>query len=218
MRLGAGARARIVELRRRGLGLGDEIGQRLDAGVRTHHQDIGGVDELRDRDEILERVIGQVLEQRRIDRDRGRGQEQRVAVRRRPRRHAHPGIPCRPGPVVDDDGLAERSTKRGREDAGDDVGRPARRERHDQRDRPLRIGGAGGHRREDREHGGSAAPASDFPKSSMRVLRRSTEASGNSIAPAISIGRSPRSGPSWVNVGPCVTSRLTLRPPGRRGC
>src|SRR5262249_18625038 len=45
---------------------------------------------------------------------------------------------------VDDDGLAERHVQRRRQNAGNDVGWPAGRKRHDQRDRPLRPGGASG--------------------------------------------------------------------------
>jgi hypothetical protein len=119
----------------------------------ANDEHVGRVDELRDRDEILERIVRQVLEQRRVDGDRRRGEEQRVAVGRRPRRHAHAGVASGARPVVDDDGLAQRSMQRGRENVGDDVGRPARRERHDQGDRPFRIGGARGQHREHRQRG-----------------------------------------------------------------
>jgi len=156
MRLGAGARARIIERAGRGLGARDQAGDRLDAGIGAHEQHVRGIDELADRHEILERIIGQIAVERGIDRDRGRGEQERVAVGRGARRDRHAGIAAAAAAVVDDDGLAEGFLERHRDDARDDIGRPARRERHDQGDRPFGIGGvrdAGGdeHRRQGRE-------------------------------------------------------------------
>ena len=73
-----------------------------------HDQHVRRIHELGDRREILDRVVRQVLEQRRIDRDRGRGEQQRVAVRRRARHLPHADIAGGAAAVVDHDLLAER--------------------------------------------------------------------------------------------------------------
>ena len=72
-----------------------------------HHQHVRRIHELGDRRKILERIVGQVLEQRRVDRDRGRGEQQRVAVGRRARDLAHADVAGGAAAVVDDDALAE---------------------------------------------------------------------------------------------------------------
>ena len=143
MRLGAGARAAVAE----GVGLRfrprDQIGDRLDAGIGTHHEHVRRVHQLRDRREVLDRIVGQVVEQRGVHRDRGRGHQQRVAVRLGARGLSHADVAGRAAAIFDDDALPERLRHEGRKDAADDVGRSARRERHDHRDRPVRIFGSG---------------------------------------------------------------------------
>src|SRR5262252_6926096 len=80
MRLGAGAGTRIIELVGVRLGLHNEVGQALDGRIRLDDQDVGGVDEFGYRHEVAKRVVGQIFKQRRIDCDRGGGQQQRVSV------------------------------------------------------------------------------------------------------------------------------------------
>ena len=153
VRLGADAGRGVVVLVRLGLGLGDQVGDRGDAGVRLHEQHVRRVHQLRDRREVLDRIVGQVLEQAGIHRDRGRGEQQRMAVRIGARHQRHAGVAAAAGAIVDDHALAERLRQRLGQDARDDVGRPAGRERHDQRDgagRIVRLGGRGRQRGQQR--------------------------------------------------------------------
>jgi hypothetical protein len=140
VRFGPGPRGRVVESVRMRLRLGDQIGQRPDVGIAAHEQHIGGVDQLRDRREILGGVIRQGLEQGRVDGDRRRRDEERVAVGRRAGCDSHAAIAGGAAAIVDHDALSQSLRQGGGEDARDDVGRPARRERYDEGDRALRIG------------------------------------------------------------------------------
>jgi hypothetical protein len=165
MRLGARAGARIIERARRGFRARNQIGDRLDVGLRAHEQHVGRVDELADRHEILQRVVGQIVVERLVDGDGGRGEQQRIAVGRRPRCNGHAGIAASAAAVVDDHRLAQRLLQGERDDARNDVGRPARRERHDQGDHALGIGSVRGHGDDERrgrcQYGGQRMPTAD---------------------------------------------------------
>ena len=91
-----------------------------------HEQHVRRVHQLRDRREVLDRIVGQALEQAGVHRDRGRGEQQRVAVRVGARHHRDAEVAAAAGAVVDDHALPERLRQRLRQDARDDVGRPAR--------------------------------------------------------------------------------------------
>ena len=83
----AGAGRGIVEPAGLRLGVLDEIGDRLHRQRRVDHQHERHVRHQPDRDEILDRIIGQILEHADVDRHGGRCRhQQRVAVRRRLRR------------------------------------------------------------------------------------------------------------------------------------
>ena len=58
MRQRAGSRRRVVEVARLLLGVRDETAERVDPQIRPHHEDTGEGDELGDRHEIPERVVG----------------------------------------------------------------------------------------------------------------------------------------------------------------
>ena len=64
----------------------------------------------------------------------------RVAVRRRARDDRGADIARRAGAIFDHDRLAERLLQMAADDARQDVGRAARRERHDERDVARGIG------------------------------------------------------------------------------
>src|SRR5262249_29695047 len=93
------------------------------------------------RREILHRIVGDVLEQERIGRMRAVGaHQQRVAVARRLSHIGGRDAAIGALAIVDDDVLVESDTERLRDDAGDNVGTAAGAERHDDCDRPARIG------------------------------------------------------------------------------
>jgi hypothetical protein len=74
--------------------------------VDDHHP--RGADDKSDRDEIIELIVLDVLHEVGIDRKRGTGREQeRVAIRRHPRRSRRSDRPIGARPIVDDERLAE---------------------------------------------------------------------------------------------------------------
>ncbi len=85
------------------------------------------------RQEILDRVVRQSRNQRRIGRVRAhRGNAEGVAIGRRVRQRVHRNHAPRPAAVVDYDLLAERVSHRRCQQPREQVGGAARRKRHDQ--------------------------------------------------------------------------------------
>ena len=85
----------------------------------------------RDRLEVLERVVADALVEVRVgDERRERGQHHGAAVGRRLGERGERDAAALPGPVLDDDGLAEGRSQALGEDARDEVGRLAGREAH----------------------------------------------------------------------------------------
>ena len=126
----------VVELAGIGLGLGDQLLHGLRA-VGANDQQRGVLRGQRDRREVLKRVVGQILGGDRVHHQRDvHGDQQRVAVRRglRDLLCADRGIAA--GAVLDHDRLAPALGQLLAEQACHEVGRPARRERHDELHRP----------------------------------------------------------------------------------
>ncbi len=127
---GAVAARRHVELARVGARVGDQrahvgdaVGGRL---RRVHDEDVRHAGDERDRREVLDRVVGHLRIQRRIDRLRAdRSHQQRVAVGRRLGDEIGAQVAAGAGLVLDDEALAEGLGELGRERAGEDVGRAA---------------------------------------------------------------------------------------------
>jgi hypothetical protein len=103
-----------------------------------HHQHEGQRGELRDRREVVDRIIGQLLQGRR-DRKADRVDEEGVAVRRRLRDDlgADRAAPARA--IVDNHGLAPTLAETLRHQPGDVVGGAAGDERNHELDRLSRI-------------------------------------------------------------------------------
>ena len=129
-----------ADLVRVSLGVGDELGERLvgQLGVDDEHQRRPLHDQP-DHGEIVDRAVGHrdVVQVLRVGERIG---EQRVAVRRRARGKGAADHARAAGLVLDHDGLADPLLHQRRRQAGRHVGQSARRERHDEGDRPLRIG------------------------------------------------------------------------------
>jgi hypothetical protein len=104
-------------------------------------QKIGGGSEHRDRREALHRIVADVLIDDGADDEGARiAEQQRMAVRLR-----LGGRPCPDGaagarPILDHDALPQHDRETLPDEPCHDVGRPARRERHDDPDRLYRIG------------------------------------------------------------------------------
>ena len=157
----AGPGRRIGDLAGIGLGVGDELRDRVRRHRRVHHHGVGHVGEQRDRREILHAVERHGGEQSVVHGVHAHGVEQDgVAVRRRARDRAGADIAGRAGAVLDHHRLAHRLVQMRGDDARQNVGRAARRPRHQQRDRAGGIGlRGGGAQRRCRRDGGEDGKA-----------------------------------------------------------
>ena len=85
----------------------DELGERSRPKPGPHQQDRRRVGDAADLREVLDRIVRQVRIKPRRNRQRGVGQEQRVAVRRRANHQRGTGGAARAATVLDDHRLAE---------------------------------------------------------------------------------------------------------------
>src|SRR6218665_456646 len=132
-------RGRESEHARPGLGQRDELGHvvRWQSGVRHDHERAAG--ELRHGRKVFIQLVAEVFEERGADRMRSGCQHQRVAIGRAARRPLGPRVAARAGPVVDDELLAGLLRQLLRQHARHDIRCAARRVRHDQPDRLVRV-------------------------------------------------------------------------------
>jgi hypothetical protein len=79
----------------------DEILERFHAQRRRHHERALGITDPGDAGEILERVVGKIAVQRRVDRESGGTDEERVAVGRGLRDEGRADRAARAGAVLD---------------------------------------------------------------------------------------------------------------------
>jgi len=152
--LGPKARRWIVDLAWIALGIGDEFRHRLHWQLRVDHQHDGTAGDHRHRGKALDRVVVEIFVDRGPDGERPWcGEEQRVAVGLRACGRLGADRSASPArPILDHDRLPERRSNAVRDQPGRDID-PARRERHDDLDRPVRIGLGG------RRTGGKRAKA-----------------------------------------------------------
>ncbi len=141
MQHAASARTAIGVLARVLLQLFQEALEVLGGELRVHGHDVGGVGEIGDRLEVLDRIVGQVIGAAGgVHGHRGHGGDgQRVAVGVGAR-----GFGCADGAasaalVFHNHGLAQFLAHALRHQARDDVGRAARRERNNHADRLARV-------------------------------------------------------------------------------
>ena len=80
--------------------------------IRAHEDHVRCIDQFADRREILEWVVRQIFVERRIYRDGGRCEQQRIAIRRGAGDHAHARIAAPTAAIFDDHRLAERLRER----------------------------------------------------------------------------------------------------------
>jgi hypothetical protein len=117
----------------------DEVRDCARGNGRVHDERIWRAADQADRRKTGYGVVAELLVERRTDGERcDVAGEDRVAVGCRAGRDLSADGPSRTAPVIDDDLLAERVAQRGGYDPRDDVGRAARRERHDIAQRPVR--------------------------------------------------------------------------------
>ena len=139
------------------LRIGDELRHGVGRDRFLDHRHPMPEDGVRDRHEILLRIVAGIFVHRRRRPPCSRVEQQRVAVRLRGRRGLGAGIGAGAGTVVDDDVLAEPRRELLRQEPRHHVVGRARRERHDHPDRLGGIGlrrGRGRGRRERRRNEG----------------------------------------------------------------
>jgi hypothetical protein len=143
---GAGPRRSIVDLAGIGLGVGDELGERLPRRIVLHHHPEGVAAYPDDVGEIRGRIERRLLHERKTE-HRDRHLRDRVAVGLGGGSHlAGPERAGAARPVLDHERLAEMPFSRARERAHADIGSAPGRPRHDQGHRSrreiLRLRGA----------------------------------------------------------------------------
>ena len=130
----------VVQLARPGARERDELLQVLRRHVGMDDVQARHLGEQRDRLEVLDRVVGELVEDERVDRERADvAEDQRVLVGRRGDL-GHRDVAGAARLVVDVDALAEQLAELDRGRAGDDLRAAAGRERHDEADRLGRPG------------------------------------------------------------------------------
>ncbi len=116
---------RHVDLAWIGLGVGDELGDRLGRNRWIDHHDVGHAHDARDRRDVGNEIEIELVVERCVDRVRRSHQQQRIAVRRRAHDRLGPDIAAGARPVLDDEWLAEPLRQPLTDEARDDVGRAA---------------------------------------------------------------------------------------------
>jgi len=108
----------------------EQIGQRIDRRIGLHQEQVGRRANQRDRREIGERIVGQLVVKVRVERVPGGDNDQRVAVRRRLGQRLRCNRAARTGAVLDDDCLAPAFGQLIAQRAPDNIDSAAWRERH----------------------------------------------------------------------------------------
>ena len=116
---------RHVDLARIGLGIGDELGNRLGRNRWIDHHDVGEAEDASDRRDVADKIEIELVVERRVDRVRRTDQKERIAIRRRAHDRLGADIAAGARPVLDNELLAEPLRQPLTHQARDDVGRAA---------------------------------------------------------------------------------------------
>ena len=115
---------------------------RLDRGFLRHHEHVRRRAQHHQRHEVLERIVGRVGVEARVDHVGAGADQQRVAVGRQPLHRRDGDVAAGAAAVLDDHRLAERLAELGVDQPRGDVGAAAGREAHHHGDLLVRIFGA----------------------------------------------------------------------------
>jgi hypothetical protein len=157
------ARRAETDLARIGLGVGRELGNRLGRhrGIDHHHE--GEADEASDRRDVAQEHEIELVVERRVDRVRRAGDEERVAVRRRPHHHFGADIVAAPWAVFDHELLAQPLREPRRDEPRENVWRASGARGGDDAHRPRRIGLRPRDPRHDRQGGSTCGQMQKLP-------------------------------------------------------
>jgi hypothetical protein len=134
------ARRAVVELARLRLRERDELLEVLRRQIGVDDIQARHLGKQRDRLEVLDRVVGQLFEDERVDRERADVAEHDRVLVVGTRDLGHRDVAGAARLVVDEDALAEQLAELGGGRAGDDLRAAAGSERHDEADRLRRPG------------------------------------------------------------------------------
>jgi hypothetical protein len=129
-----------VDLARIGLGVGNELRDRRCGNRRIDLQHQRSTNDAGDRRYVADEIETEIFIKRHVDGVRKRGQQQRVAVRRRLSDKFGGDVAARAGPVLDDELLAEPLRQPLRNEARRNIWCNTRRKTDQDADRPRRIG------------------------------------------------------------------------------
>jgi len=134
-------------------GVGNELGNRLGRKGWIYHHDVGLAANARDRRDVADEIIVELVVKSRVDRVRLTRQEERVTVTRCTHDRLGADIGAGTRPVLDDEWLAKSFRKPLPDQAGRDVDRSAGGKSNDDAYWPRRIGLRARDPRHDRECG-----------------------------------------------------------------
>jgi hypothetical protein len=129
-----------AELARIGLGIGDELQNRLGRNRRVHLQDVGHADHAGNRCDVANEIEIELFVQRRVDRVGREDDEEGVSVGRRTHHRLGGDIAGGARSILDDEWLTEPFRQPLTDQARDDVDRAARGKSENHAHRPDRIG------------------------------------------------------------------------------
>jgi hypothetical protein len=135
----SGAGRRHVDLARIGLGVGNELGNRIGRNRWMNHHNAGSSHEARNRSDVADKIEIQLIVKCHVDRVRHTEQQERIAIWRR----AHDGlgadVAAAARPVLDDERLAKSLRELLTDQSCHDVECAAGCEADDQAHRPRRV-------------------------------------------------------------------------------
>src|SRR5439155_25857751 len=129
-----------VDLAGIGLGVGDELWNRLSWNRWIYHHDIRCAHEACDRRDVADEIEIELVVERRVDRVRRSDEKKRVAVGRRAHDRLGGNVGASPRSTFDDEWLTELLRQPLTQQARYDVGRAARGKAYDPTHRARRIG------------------------------------------------------------------------------
>ena len=115
-----------IDLARIGLGVGNKLGNRLGRKRWIYHHDGGLAANARDRRDVANEIEIELVVERRVDRVRRIGQQERIAVRGRAHDRLGADVATGTRPVLDDELLTEPLRQPLPHRARGDIGRTAR--------------------------------------------------------------------------------------------
>src|SRR5262249_52019646 len=129
-----------IDLARLGLGIGNELGNRFGRNRWIYHHNERKADDARDRRDVVDEIVIELLIKRRVDRVRRTCQEERVAVRGSAHDRFGADIAAATWAVFDDELLAKPLREPRRDEPRENVWRAGGARGGDDAHRPRRVG------------------------------------------------------------------------------